>query len=64
METASNTSDKAFGLTIVLSAIATTGVGGMFIAGVTGDQVVAAGGFAVAIISASLAVSASHLYDS
>lgn len=51
-----------FGLTVLLSIVALLGVVGMFIAGLTGDQFVAAVGFAVATIAASLAVSATHLF--
>ena len=63
METGSASSDKAFGLTVLFSVVALLGVVGMFIAGLTGDQLVAAVGFAVATIAASLAVSATHLFE-
>ena len=62
METASVGSDKGFGLTVLFSIVALLGVVGMFVAGLTGDQLVAAVGFAVATIAASLAVSATHLF--
>ena len=62
METASASSDKGFGLTVLFSIVALLGVVGMFVAGLTGDQLVAAVGFAVATIAASLAVSATHLF--
>ena len=62
METASASSDKGFGLTVLFSVLALLGVVGMFVAGLTGDQLVAAVGFAVATIAASLAVSATHLF--
>jgi hypothetical protein len=63
METASVSSDKGFGLTVLFSIVALLGVVGMFVAGLTGDQLVAAVGFAVATIAASLAVSATHLFE-
>jgi protein-S-isoprenylcysteine O-methyltransferase Ste14 len=63
METAAASSDKAIGLTILLSIVALLGVVGMFIAGLTGDQLIAAVGFGVAIIAGSLAVSATHLFE-
>jgi hypothetical protein len=63
MGTAAASSDKGIGLTILLSIVALLGVVGMFIAGLTGDQVVAAVGFAVAVIAGSLAVSATHLFE-
>jgi len=62
MGTASASSDKGFGLTVLFSVVALLGVVGMFIAGLTGDQLVAAVGFAVATVAASLAVSATHLF--
>ncbi|MDQ2053449.1 MULTISPECIES: hypothetical protein [Halobellus] len=62
METASASSDKGIGLTVLFSIVAILGVVGMFAAGLTGDQLVAAVGFAVATIAASLAVSATHLF--
>ena len=55
-------SDKGVGMTILLSIVALLGVVGMFVAGLTGDQSIAAAGFAVAIIAGSLAVSATHLF--
>ena len=62
MATASGNSDMGFGLTVLFSIVALLGVVGMFVAGLTGDQFVAAVGFAVATIAASLAVSATHLF--
>ena len=62
METASASSDKGIGLTVLFSIVAILGVVGMFAAGLTGDQLVAAVGFAVATIAATLAVSATHLF--
>ena len=63
METAAASSDKAIGLTILLSIVALLGAVGMFVAGLTGDQLIAAVGFGVAIIAGSLAVSATHLFE-
>jgi hypothetical protein len=63
METAAASSDKGIGLTILLSIVALLGVVGMFVAGLTGDQLIAAVGFGVAIIAGSLAVSATHLFE-
>ncbi|RLM59459.1 hypothetical protein DVK02_01560 [Halobellus sp. Atlit-31R] len=62
METASASSDKGIGLTVLFSIVAILGVVTMFAAGLTGDQIVAAVGFAAATIAASLAVSATHLF--
>jgi hypothetical protein len=62
METASASSDKGIGLTILFALVALLGVGGMFAAGLSGDQLIAAVGFAIAIIAGSLAVSATHLF--
>jgi len=62
METAAVSSDKGFGLTVLFSIVAVLGVAAMFAAGLSGDQFVAAVGFAAAIIAASLAVSATHLF--
>ncbi|MGQ4555871.1 DUF7525 family protein [Halobellus sp. GM3] len=62
METASATSDKGVGLTVLFSLVALLGVVGMFAAGLTGDQLIAATGFAVAIVAGCLAVSATHLF--
>ncbi|SDY46741.1 DUF7525 family protein [Halobellus clavatus] len=62
METASATSDKGFGLTVLFAIVALLGVVGMFAAGLTGDQLVAAIGFLVATVAASLSVSATHLF--
>ena len=62
MATASTNSDMGFGLTVLFSIVALLGVVGMFVAGLTGDQFVAAVGVAVATIAASLAVSATHLF--
>ncbi|MFA1610598.1 DUF7525 family protein [Halobellus rubicundus] len=62
METASATTDKGFGLTVLFSIVALFGVAGMFAAGLTGAQLLAAVGFAVAVVAASLAVSATHLF--
>ena len=63
METAAASSEKGIGLTILLSIVALLGVVGMFVAGLTGDQLIAAAGFGVAIIAGSLAVSATHLFE-
>ena len=63
MATTSTSSDKGFGLTVLFAILAFLGVVGMFVAGLTGDQLVAAVGFAVATIAASLAVSATHLFE-
>ena len=63
MATTSASSDKGFGLTVLFAILAFLGVVGMFVAGLTGDQLVAAVGFAVAVIAASLAVSATHLFE-
>ncbi|MFB6089854.1 MAG: hypothetical protein ABEJ97_02235 [Halobellus sp.] len=62
METASAATDKGFGLTVLFSIVALLGVAGMFAAGLTGAQLLAAVGFAVAVVAASLAVSATHLF--
>ena len=62
METASAASDKGIGLTILFAIVALFGVVGMFAAGLTGDQLLAAVGFLVATVAASLAVSATHLF--
>ncbi|MFB6251125.1 MAG: hypothetical protein ABEI27_05475 [Halobellus sp.] len=62
METASAASDKGFGLTVLFAIIALLGVVGMFVAGLTGDQLIAAVGFLVATVAASLSVSATHLF--
>jgi len=62
MDTAAASSDTGIGLTVLFSIVALFGVVGMFVAGLTGDQFVAAIGFAAAIIAASLAVSATHLF--
>jgi hypothetical protein len=62
METATATSDRGFGLTVLFSIIALLGAVGMFAAGLTGDQLVAGVGFAVAVVAGCLAVSATHLY--
>ena len=63
METAAVTSDMGFGLTVLFSIVALLGVVGMFAAGLIGDQLVAATGFAVAVAAGCLAVSATHLFE-
>ncbi|CCC40884.1 DUF7525 family protein [Haloquadratum walsbyi] len=63
MGTATTVSDKRFGLTILFSLLTLIGVVGMLAAGFTGDQLLAAGGFALAVIAASFAVSANHIYS-
>ncbi|WP_336022097.1 DUF7525 family protein [Halobellus salinisoli] len=62
MDTAAASSDTGIGLTVLFAIVALFGVVGMFVAGLTGDQFVAALGFAAAVIAASLAVSATHLF--
>ncbi|WP_303703987.1 hypothetical protein [Haloquadratum walsbyi] len=57
------TLDNGFGLTILFSLLTLVGVVGMFAAGFTGGQLVAASGFALAMIAASFAISANHLYS-
>jgi len=62
METASAASDKGIGLTVLFAIVALVGVAGLFAGGLAGEQLLAAVGFAVAIVAASLAVSATHLF--
>lgn len=62
METASATSDMGIGLTVLFSIVALLGAVGAFAAGLTGDQLVAAVGFAVAVLAGCLAVSAAHIF--
>lgn len=59
-ETAS-ASDMGIGLSILFGALAVLGAVTMYLA--ADDQVVAAGGFGLAVLAGSLAVAALHVYD-
>ncbi|MDR9411405.1 MAG: hypothetical protein RI544_02285 [Haloquadratum sp.] len=62
METTTAASDTQLGLTIAFMIIAMLGVVVMGYYGATGGQLIAAVGFAVAMIAGSVAVSAPHLF--
>jgi hypothetical protein len=62
METATQASDTQLGLTIAFMIVAMLGVVVMGYYGATGGQLVAAVGFAVAMVAASIAVSVPHLF--
>jgi hypothetical protein len=62
METTTAASDTQLGLTIAFMIVAMLGVVVMGYYGATGGQLIAAAGFAVAMIAASIAVSVPHLF--
>jgi hypothetical protein len=62
METATAASDTQLGLTIAFMIVAMLGVVVMGYYGATGGQLIAAVGFAVAMIAGSVAVSVPHLF--
>ncbi|MFB6201392.1 MAG: hypothetical protein ABEI98_05215 [Halorhabdus sp.] len=59
MATAS-TSEKGFGLSILFVVIALLGAGGMFLW--AHDQLIAATGFAIAVVAGSLAIAVRHVF--
>jgi hypothetical protein len=61
METADST-DKGVGFPALFVVIAVLGAAGLAAFGITGDQISAAGAFAVAVIAGSLAVASYHIY--
>lgn len=60
MATAS-TAEKGFGLSILFAVVALLGALGMFLG--AEDQLIAATGFAVAIVAGSLSIAVRHVFD-
>lgn len=61
MATESVTTDRGIGLTVLFVVVGIAGAGVAFVAGLTENQILAAWGFAAAMIAGSLAVGALHL---
>ncbi|MUV88920.1 hypothetical protein GJ629_02600 [Halapricum sp. CBA1109] len=55
-------SDMGIGLSMLFGALAIVGAGIMYVA--AEDQIVAAGGFGLAVLAGSLSIAALHVYDS
>lgn len=61
METATG-SDKAVGLTVLFGLLGLAAAGAMLAGGMAHDQLLAAWGFAAAMVAGVLAVAAVHVY--